>query len=151
VKETKTEVIREIPVHPVLAQLLAQWKLSGWKKLMERELKGDDLIIPTLRGEHRKVNSALKAFHRDLETLGLRKRRHYDSRRTFISMALDGGASKDVLRYITHPSPTDAFDLYKTPSWEARCAQVLCLKVSTSRGKVLSLHREEGSAVGASP
>ena len=101
-----------------------------------RAPKQSDLIIPSTEGGYRCVNYAWKSFVRDLDALGLRKRRHHDSRRTFISLALDGGASKEVLQHITHPSPRDAFDLYTTPSWEARCAAVQC---SLERGRVVEM------------
>jgi integrase len=140
VTETKTETPREIPVHPVLASVLAEWKLTGWAQVHGRAPKADDLILPSTKGGHRSVNYALKCFNRDLATLGLRKRRHYDSRRTFISLALDAGASKDVLRFITHPPPEgDAFDLYQTPSWPARCQQVLCIRMDPRRGAVIGI------------
>jgi integrase len=129
-KDTKTGVPREIPVHPGLGKILAGWKKSGWAKMYGRRPKADDLLIPSTEGGYRSVTYALKIFHRDLEILGLRKRRHHDTRRTFISLAQDGGATKEILRYITHPSPNDAFDLYSTPSWEARCAAVRCLRVT---------------------
>jgi hypothetical protein len=74
----------------------------------------------------------LEDFHEDLERLGLRKRRHYDARRTFIS--LDGGASKDLLQGITHPRPADAFDPYRTPAWAVRCEAVGKLRVELHRG-----------------
>src|SRR5262249_30179234 len=90
VKQTKTEAPKEIPVHPVLAKVLASWKLSGWKRQFKRDPKPGDLIIPSTEGGHRCSHYALKAFNKDLATLELRKRRHYDSRRTFISLALDG-------------------------------------------------------------
>jgi integrase len=128
-KETKTGVAREIPVHPVLAQILNDWKAKGWNATYGRSPKRGDLIVPSTEGGYRSANYALKAFHQDLELLGLRKRRLHDCRRTFISLAQDGGASKEVLRAITHPSPRDAFDLYSTPSWDARCEAVLCLKI----------------------
>ena len=38
-----------------------------------------------INGDHRDVRKALEDFHEDLKRLGLRKRRHYDARRTFIS------------------------------------------------------------------
>jgi len=103
--------------------------------------RSDDLIIPTINGTHRDVRKALEDFHEDLERLGLRKRRHYDSRRTFISLGLDGGASKDILQSITHPRPVDAFDLYRTASWEAQCEAVRKLKVDLREGRVLELRR----------
>ena len=129
VKETKTGVSREVPVHPFLAQVLSDWKASGWKATYGRSPKCGDPIVPSTQGGYRSANYALKTFHQDLELLGLRERRLHDCRRTFISLAQDGGASKEVLRAITHPSPRDAFDLYSTPSWEARCEAVLCLGI----------------------
>ena len=75
----------------------------------------------------------------ELERLELRKRRHYDARRTFISLGLDGGASKDILQGITHPRPVDAFDLYRTPGWGARCEAVLNLKAQLREGLVVEL------------
>jgi integrase len=136
---TKTNVPHEIPVHPVLAKILAAWKLNGWQLWMGRAPTSDDLILPTRAGNPRDVRKALEKFNKDLKTLGLRKRRHYDTRRTFISLALDGGASKDLLEQITHPRPKDSFDLYRTASWQALSQQLLCIKVSLRECKVLRL------------
>jgi len=140
VKETKTGATHEVPVHPTLAKVLAAWKLTGWRKRMSRAPRADDLIIPTINGTPRDVRKALEDFYEDSERLGLRRRRHYDSRRTFISLALDGGASKDILQSITHPRPADSFDLYRTPAWQARCEAVLKLGVSLSEGRVIPLY-----------
>ncbi len=41
-----------------------------------------------------------------------------------MSLALSGGAPKDLVPWITHPRPADVFDLYVTPSWDALCAAV---------------------------
>jgi hypothetical protein len=65
--------------------------------------------------------------------------RDYDARRTFISLGLDAGASKDILQGITHPRPVDAFDLYRTASWAARCEAVLKLSVGLREGQVVTL------------
>ncbi len=139
VKGTKTGVAHQVPVHPTLAKVLGAWKLAGWRKRMGRAPKPEDLIIPTINGTHRDVRKALEDFYEDLARLGLRRRRHYDSRRTFISLGLDGGASKDILQSITHPRPADAFDLYRTPSWAARCEAIAKLHVELKTGKVLQL------------
>ncbi len=66
-------------------------------------------------------------FTEDLGRLGLRHRRHYDTRRTFISLGVAGGGRKDVLRWITH-SPGDIFDEYTTLPWETLCAEVAKLE-----------------------
>jgi integrase len=139
VKETKTGVVHEVPVHPTLARVLGAWKLTGWRQRMGRAPRQDDLIIPTINGTHRDVRKALEDFHEDLGRLGLRKRRHYDSRRTFISVGLDSGASKDILQSITHPRPADAFDLYRTASWAARCEAVSRIRIELRTGRVLEL------------
>lgn len=141
VKSTKTRAVFEVPVHPTLAKILASWKLTGWAKRMGRTPTQDDLIIPTINNTHRDVRKALEDFHGDLERLGLRKRRHYDSRRTFISLALEGGASKDVLTAITHPRPKDAFDLYRTLAWLVRCEAVMKLRIELKEGTLVRLPR----------
>jgi hypothetical protein len=45
-KGTKTETVKHVPVHPTLAAMLAEWKLSGWTAMMGRAPEPDDLIIP---------------------------------------------------------------------------------------------------------
>lgn len=148
-KGTKTGVTHEVPVHPTLAKVLGAWKLTGWRTRMGKAPKLGDLIVPTIKGTHRDVRKALEDFHEDLTRLGLRKRRHYDARRTFISLGLDGGASKDLLQSITHPRPADAFDLYRTPSWVARCEAVLKLKAELREGRVIRFPAvAQGDAVG---
>jgi hypothetical protein len=52
---------------------------------------------------------------------------------------LEGGASKDVLAAITHPRPKDAFDLYRTLAWLARCEAVMKLKVELKEGTLVRL------------
>lgn len=93
-KGTKTQVTHEVPVHPTLAKVLAAWKLTGWRERMGRAPTGDDLIIPNINNQPRDVRKALEDFYEDLDRLGLRRRRHYDSRRTFISLGLSGVAAQ---------------------------------------------------------
>lgn len=152
VKSTKTGVTHEVPVHPTLAKVLGLWKLTGWRtwmKKMKRSPQPADLIVPNINNDHRDVRKALEDFHEDLDRLGLRKRRHCDARRTFISLGLDAGASKDLLQTITHPRPNDAFDLYRTPSWSARCEAVAKLPIAVRQGKVLELVPTESTAAEA--
>lgn len=59
----------------------------------------------------------LKKFHQDMVRLGLRPRRQHDLRRTFISLRLGDGASKDILRWITHAPEGDLIDDYTTLVW----------------------------------
>ena len=57
-----------------------------------------------------------------------------------ISLARAGGASKDLLEWVTHGPPGDVIDGYTTLPWETLCQQVLCIKVERLEGKVLSGH-----------
>jgi hypothetical protein len=40
---TKSGVPRQVPVHPVLAKLLAAWKLAGWAATYGRSPRTNDL------------------------------------------------------------------------------------------------------------
>jgi integrase len=48
---TKTKQPRRMPVRPVLAAMLAEWKQSGWTAMMGRSPTADDLVVP-LPPEH---------------------------------------------------------------------------------------------------
>jgi integrase len=135
ISSTKTESVREVPVHPVLAEVLAAWKLSGWGAMMGRAPREDDLIVPSRRAGHdgvpkpRNVNLALKRFHEDLERLGLRRRRLHDLRRSLITLARTGGAHKDILRWVTHGPEADIMDSYTTPGWPTLCATISAIEL----------------------
>ena len=146
VKGTKTEQPREVPVHPTLAKILASWKLSGWRRAFKRQPTPDDLVVPAHEGGSRNVCYSLMAFHDDLDRLGLRKRRHYDTRRTFISLAQADGARKDVLRWVTHGPSGDIFDAYTTLPWATLCEAVGYLKVGIKEGKVVSIRAPQDAA-----
>ena len=47
-KGTKTEQPRAVPVQPVLAKILAAWKLGGYKAFQGRSAGADDLLVPSL-------------------------------------------------------------------------------------------------------
>lgn len=118
---TKTEAVRLIPVHPTLARILDAHRAGT---------RPDDLICPSTKGTPRSVTIGLRSLHRDLETLGLRKRRAHDLRRTFISLARGAGASKDRVAMITHtPRGADVIDGYTTLEWEALCGVVQAIQV----------------------
>jgi len=138
-KNVKTEVARHVPVHPVYAALLAEWKLSGWEQLIGRAPSPDDLIVPSREGAFRNANHMLHRFHEDLERIGLRPRRLHDLRRTFISLCREDGANKELLRWVTHGVSADVMDTYTTPTWEALCSQVAILKLDLRRGEVIAL------------
>lgn len=143
-EETKTETPRQVPVHPALAELLAEWKAEGYALWTCRRPKLDDHIVPRVRNNRNGRHPddvpflAAKTVHRqlqnDLARLGYRQRRVHDSRRTFISLARADGARKDILDWITHgPSSGDMQDLYTTLPWETFCEQVSCLRITLAK------------------
>ena len=147
-RRTKTGVVRQVPVHPTLAGMLAEWKLRGWAELMGRRPEPDDLILPTTAarrvklGEMRRKDTWGPATREDLKTLGLRHRRGYDLRRTFISLARTDGARPDILKLVTHGSDgqRNMIDLYSTLDWSVLCAEVAKLRISRiERGRVLAM------------
>lgn len=135
-KVPKTKRPRVVPVHPTLASVLAAWWLAGFERYAGRAPTSEDLVVPSATGQHRNVGYSLKCFHGDLARLGLRRRRHYDSRRTFVSLAQDGGAPKERVRWLTH-TPGDQLDDYTSPGWGSLCEAVNAIDVALpTRGAV---------------
>jgi integrase len=127
-KSPKNKLARELPVHPVAASLLAEWRLSGWASLFGRQPKPEDLLVPNRAGAYVTDLNISDNWGRDLARLGLRHRRFHDARRTFVSLARAGGAG-GLLRWVSHgPSKSEMQDVYTTPPWEALCREVLCIK-----------------------
>ena len=146
-KATKTEQPRAVPVHPVLAKILAAWKLGGYAVMRGSPPGPDDLIVPALHGSFRSRHHALDHFHGDLDRLGLRRRRQHDLRRTMISLARADGAAKDILQTVTHGARGDIMDSYTTLPWANVCAEVAKLRVQIIDGNVVALPRVAGGAV----
>jgi hypothetical protein len=141
-EETKTRVPRAVPVHPVLAKVLAEWKLEGFQRLIGRPPSADEFIVPKLDDWDGPQDGrrAWQNLQKDLVTLGLRPRRVHDLRRAAISLTLADGADKYMLKWVTHgPQKVDAFDLYNTPPWATLCAQVMKLDVGPRGAKVSRL------------
>ncbi|MFN0248726.1 MAG: hypothetical protein ACKV2T_17690, partial [Kofleriaceae bacterium] len=130
-ERTKTQVSREVPVHPVLAAILGSWRDRGWSRTFGRDPAADDLIVP---GRDRKVWEAHDAddfFKEDLGTLGLRNRRGLDLRRTFITLAQVDGARRDLLKVMTHgPAAADIVSMYTSFPWASLCDEVSKLGIT---------------------
>jgi integrase len=134
--ELKTEVPREVPVHPVLASVLATWKLEGFELYLGRKPKPDDYIVPRLRTKgpnpiaFQGAKTVWRHLQEDLALLGHRPRRLHDSRRTLITLARADGARPDLLHFITHGPSASMMDLYSSPPWATLCEQISCLRIS---------------------
>jgi len=132
VKELKTENPRDVPVHPRLAALLAEWRVQGWKRMLRREPTEVDLLIPSREAKHRTTSQALKRFYEDSDRLGLRHRRFHDTRRTFRTLCLARGAQERFLDWITHgpPEHSDVRGGYFSATWPSLCSTVLLLDLN---------------------
>lgn len=145
VKSTKAKRARRVPVHPVLAKVLAGWKLGGWERFMGRPPTEDDLIFPSAHGGHLHDPVVLGEFHEDLAGLSMRLRRIHDTRRTFTSLMRTDGAPVDMVKLITHGPSGDIIDDYTTMPWEPFCEAVLRLKVSLREGRLMQLPKAVGA------
>lgn len=132
-KATKTEVAREVPVHPTLAAILAEWRLHGWFATFGRHPKPSDLVLPNRAGRHITDNNLYMGRQHDFEALGIRPRTWHDGRRTFISLGQADGARRDVLKAITH-NPGEVMDGYTVFPWPTLCEAVACLKLERRSG-----------------
>lgn len=128
---------REIPVHPVLAAILEEWRTVGFPALFGRAPKSDDWIVPSRLGRVRSVSHMYKRQAEDFERLGLRRRRQHDARRTLRSLCISGGANRGALDAITHRGSStetgDAPGTYDSWEWPALCEAILCLKLDVTR------------------
>jgi integrase len=136
-ERTKTQVPRRVPVHPTLARVLAEWKLSGWERTFGRAPTSQDLVAPTRNLTPRDKHESPKQLAADLELLGLRPRRGHDLRRTFITLAQVDGAARHLLETISHGPRGDIVSVYTTFPWPALCAEVQKLRISLREGVVL--------------
>lgn len=143
---TKTDVTRRVPVHPLLARLLAEWRVSHWERIYGRSPTSDDLIVPTRMMTPIACSKAARAFKDDLELLGLRvdagryrDRGGHDLRAWFITTCQEHGAHRDLFRVVTHTAKGDVVSGYTRATWGALCAEVSKLRISILDGEVLSL------------
>jgi integrase len=133
----KTGKPRWIPVHPVLAVMLAEWKATGFAKIYGRAPTADDYVVPTRRRgkramNYRKPGASLDAHTRDCENVGIVARREHDMRHTFVSLARGDGARVDMLEKVTHNAKGKMIDHYTHLEFEAKCQAVASLKLDLS-------------------
>lgn len=133
---TKTGVERLMPVHPLLAEILREWRSEGWASLMGRAPEPGDLILPlpaTTRREAEAMRTkqfTYKRAQRHLKALGWRPRRVHDLRRTFLSLAQEDGAEPHILKRGTHAPPKDVISLYTSIEWARLCREVAKLTLA---------------------
>ncbi len=143
---TKTGKPRRVPVHPVLAKVLAGWKLGGWERLMGRPPTPDDLLCPRPDDTFLDDKTALQDLRVDLDTLGMRQREIHDMRSTFISLTQEDGVPENLLKWVTHGRPGTIVGGYTRNEWAMLCAEVSKLKLSLREGRLLSLPKAVNAA-----
>ncbi len=151
VKETKTQSPRTVPVHAVLAAILAEWKLTGFEQQFGRKPKDSDLIVPSREWRNRSVNHSLKKFHQDLERIDLRSRRQHDARRTFKTIAQNHGVNESRLGWITHGRPSSIDGQYDEPPWRQLCEVVLAMRIQRRDQPVIPLQKRLGAHGATTP
>jgi len=141
VKRTKTLAVRFVPVHPALATLLVQYR-AAWPALFGSEPGPDNLIVP-LPPDVVRTSRTGERFRGwdytgrrwrevDLPMLGWRARSVYDTKSTFITLAIEDGANPTVIRdRVTHTrSRRDAFSGYdRGTHWIETCHEVAKLRI----------------------
>jgi len=144
----KGDVCRPVPIHPTLAGMLAEWKLSGWAELMGRAPTDDDLVVPrppssiSKHGQYRQKGDSRQWLQKDLAMLGMRPRRGHDLRHSMISLSRSHGANKDILKRVTHKPPKEVIEGYTHFEWEVVCAEVMKLCIQRKAdGRVLEMPR----------
>jgi integrase len=153
---TKTQLTREVPIHPALAALLDEWETTGWEAKLGRKPTPSDLIVPTEENRVRKPQGSLKQFHKDLTRIGLRARRGHDLRRTFVTLIRVDGGRSEVLRPITHPGEKDIIGLYTTFPWPVVCEELSKLRIpvptagATNAEEIVATTTTDGPSYSAS-
>jgi integrase len=140
-RDLKTVAPRRVPVHPLLAQLLAEWKRS-FAAFFGRHPRAEDLIVPSRSGlKNARGNKGRERLVDDLARLELRVegRRRHAMRATFRSLAIESGAQPAILDLTMWARPTDVRGGYERFPWAAVCAEVAKLELRTERAEVLEL------------
>jgi integrase len=133
---------RDIPVHPTLAAILAEWKIEGFPKFFGRSPHPTDPIVPSRRDRHRSLRHSHRKFQQDCQRIGVPALTQHEGRNTFITLATAGGAPRAWIERITHNASGNILSGYTVNDWDAMCKAVKCIKVKRqSRSEVIPLRR----------
>jgi integrase len=144
-RPTKTSRTSQIPVHPALADMLTAWR-HGWAAMFGRAPTADDPIVPRAPGKwidkpggpHSKktggnlMDSILAAL-----AIPPAPKKTHALKSTFISLAMEDGASRELIKRITHTpgNGRDAFARYdRAEYWPQLCAEVARLRITPRSG-----------------
>jgi integrase len=146
VKGTKTRKSRLVPVHPVLEKLLRAWMEGGFAEAFGRPRQDDELLFPSRHtGKPRAQGGIWTALQEDLDTLGLRTRKLYSTRRTHISLLGDARVPRDIFKDWTHGTRVDVISGYTTLQWQTLCEEMLKLPLGLPKAEASVRIMEEGA------
>lgn len=145
-KGTKSGAPRAVPVHPTLAKLLAEWKLTHWARVYGRAPTDDDLIVPNLALGHLDGPTCGRRYPRHLDALGLRRRAGarrnrggHDLRAWGVTRYQTSGAHRDILKLSSHGAGGSVIDGYTRVPWPEQCAEIAKLNIERLDGEILAL------------
>jgi len=133
---------RFVPVHPVLAKVLAEWSLSGFAEVFGRPPSGDDFIVPDPASMGaRTQNKAGKDHRADAEELAfyIPGRLTHGLRRWFISACRNASACTEVVELITHNAKGEVIDAYTSWEWSTLCGELIKLEVDLNPANLIVL------------
>jgi len=146
-RDTKTGDVREVPVVPVLAAILDDWRRVGFPMLFGRAPSPEDPIVPTRHDPKGRSFRNTSTMHEsavdDAKRAQLGRRvpwALHAMRATFLSRLENVGANMAIARRATHAAPTDIVGGYVRTTWADLCREVGKLDVQIRRpAKVLQL------------
>ena len=145
---------RDVPVHPLLAELLEEWRTGarGFAFHVGRLPGLDDPIVPSRRARNRTLRHGLRKLRQDCERAGVTPRTQHECRNTFATLAQAHGAPEAWVRRITHNASGDVLAGYTGDHWPAMCRAVACLPIRRRRpAEVIALPRAAGDGPVAFP
>jgi integrase len=139
---TKTDTPRQVPVHPLLLEILEAWRREGWAFTHGRHPRPDDFISPSRTIEARKRHATTEALRVSCKKLEVPYKGTHAFRRFMITTAREGGCNVDALRVVTHGAAgRDVLSsAYTKWPWAARCEAVLALRLEApTYGQVIAM------------
>jgi len=133
---------RFVPVHPVLAKALAEWRLGGFAEVYGRPPSGDDFIVPNpATMGARTQNKAGKDHRADAEVLKIYmpNRLTHGLRRWFISTCRNASARTEVVELMTHNAKGEVIDAYTSWEWSTLCGELTKLEVDLNPANLIVL------------
>jgi integrase len=125
---------RDIPVHTTLAAILAEWRLDGARALLGRRPEPEDFIVPFPDGTCRSQSRSAYYLRSDCRRVGIAsKQTTHAARRTFVTLAIAGGAAESWVRRITHNASGDVLAGYQVNDWPAMCDAVKRINVTRAK------------------